>query len=101
MPVFDHGDLRLHYAARGAVDGPPVVLLHGLLWSAPMFERLAGRLPGRRVLLLDPHGHGKSDKPTDADRYTPGAFPDDALAPLDPPRPHPAPAAGLSLRAHR
>lgn len=70
MPTFLRDDLVLHYAERGRRDAPPVVLMHGLLFSYRLMERVAQRLPDYRVLLLDLHGHGKSDKPTDPARYT-------------------------------
>jgi len=70
MPTFQRDDLALHYAERGPRDAPPVVLMHGLLFSYRLMERVAQRLPKYRVLLLDLHGHGKSDKPTDPARYT-------------------------------
>ena len=52
--------LYFHLAAGGAVETPPVVLLHGiggmhLLWS-PQIRRL----PGYRTYALDLPGHGKS-----------------------------------------
>lgn len=70
MPTFCRDDLILHYAERGRPDAPPVVLMHGLLFSYRLMERVAERLVDYRVLLLDLHGHGKSDKPTDPARYT-------------------------------
>jgi pimeloyl-ACP methyl ester carboxylesterase len=70
MPTFLRDDLRLHYAERGSPNAPPVVLMHGLLFSYRLMERVAERLVDYRVLLLDLHGHGKSDKPTDPARYT-------------------------------
>lgn len=70
MPTFFRDDLMLHYGERGSSDAPPVVLIHGLRFSHRLMERVAQRLPDYRVLLLDLHGHGKSDKPTDPARYT-------------------------------
>jgi pimeloyl-ACP methyl ester carboxylesterase len=70
MPTFLRDDLRLHYAERGPRSAPPVVLMHGLLFSYRLMERVTQRLADYRVLLLDLHGHGKSDKPTDPARYT-------------------------------
>lgn len=70
MPSFQRDDLTLHYAERGRPDAPAVVLMHGLLFSYRLMERVAQRLVDYRVLLLDLHGHGKSDKPTDPSRYT-------------------------------
>jgi pimeloyl-ACP methyl ester carboxylesterase len=42
-------------------DGPPVVLLHGFGGAAWNFTELAELLPGRRLLIPDLPGHGKSD----------------------------------------
>src|SRR5438132_1528266 len=49
MPVFEHDGLRLHYAERGS--GRPLVLVHGLFWSARMFGRLATGLEAGRAPL--------------------------------------------------
>lgn len=72
MPTFLRDDLRLHYAERGPrrADVPAVVLMHGLLFSYRLMERVTERLADHRVFLLDLHGHGKSDKPTDPARYS-------------------------------
>jgi pimeloyl-ACP methyl ester carboxylesterase len=70
MPTFTRDDLTLHYAERGDSAGPPVVLMHGLLFSYRLMERVTAQLPEYRVLLLDLHGHGKSSKPVDPARYT-------------------------------
>ena len=83
MPLFERDDLRIHYAQRGNPDGVPVVLMHGVLWSARMWERMSGMLPEMRLLLLDLHGHGKSSKPTDPYRYRWQEFVDDVVALLD------------------
>ncbi len=45
-------------------EGPPVLLVHGLLSSSRIWERLAGRLSSRfTVYSLDLNGFGESDKP--------------------------------------
>lgn len=82
--MFRHGDLELHYSQRGRDDAPPVVLLHGLLWSSRLQERLSVRLADEhRMLLLDLRGHGKSQRPTDPDAYSWLDFADDVTALLD------------------
>jgi 2-succinyl-6-hydroxy-2,4-cyclohexadiene-1-carboxylate synthase len=47
----------------------PLLLLHGFTGSASTWSELAGNL-GRRTLAIDLIGHGQSDAPLDADRYT-------------------------------
>lgn len=83
MPTVERGDLKLYYAERGDPSGPPVVLLHGLTMSSRTMERLAASLPDHRVVLLDLHGHGKSSKSRDPDRYLVSEFADDVVALLD------------------
>lgn len=92
MPSFTVDGLRLYYkdvaapapgAPTGRPEPPPLVLVHGLLWSVRMFERMASQIHGRRVLLLDVHGHGRSDKPRDAALYTWDAITDDIVGLLD------------------
>jgi pimeloyl-ACP methyl ester carboxylesterase len=56
---------QIWYSEAGPADGPPVLLLHGLLsdsstW-APAITALAAH--GARVIALDLVGHGQSDKP--------------------------------------
>ena len=66
MPVIDHDDVQIHYSERGNPDGPPIVLVHGLLFSSRMFHRLAEDLRSHRILLVDVRGHGASTRPTEA-----------------------------------
>lgn len=56
---------RLAYEEHGAVDAPPVILIHGILLDAACNRDLAMALAdaGFRVILLDLLGHGRSDKP--------------------------------------
>lgn len=83
MPITRRDDLDIHWAERGDGDGLPLVLVHGLLFSSRMFERLAGHFDDRRLLLVDLHGHGKSSKPVDPERYTWDELALDVLAVLD------------------
>ncbi|MFC8732312.1 alpha/beta fold hydrolase [Luteimicrobium sp. NPDC057192] len=48
----------------GDEDGPPVVLLHGILGSAAYWEAVTRRLPDRRTIALDLLGFGASPRPT-------------------------------------
>ncbi|HZQ27867.1 MAG TPA: alpha/beta hydrolase [Acidimicrobiales bacterium] len=100
MPTFTRDDLRLHYAERGDPDGPPVVLVHGLLFSYRLMERVAGFLTGHRVLLLDLHGHGRSSKPTDPSRYSWAELAADITGLLDALDIDQAVVGGLSLGAN-
>ena len=99
MPHLTHPDgLRLHYVERGT--GHPLILLHGLLWSARMFVRLRRMLPEHRVVLLDMRGHGMSDRPSDPDAYTWSAFASDVTACMDHLGLDRAVVGGLSLGAN-
>jgi pimeloyl-ACP methyl ester carboxylesterase len=100
MPTINRDDLILYYAERGDPTGPPVVLLHGLTLSSRTMERLATSLHDHRVLLLDLHGHGKSTKPRQPDRYLISEFADDVVALLDHLEIEQAVVGGLSLGAN-
>jgi pimeloyl-ACP methyl ester carboxylesterase len=100
MPTVDRDDLVLYYAERGDPTGPPVVLLHGLTMSSVTMERLAASLDDHRVVLLDLHGHGKSTKPRQPDRYLVSEFADDVVALLDHLEIESAVIGGLSLGAN-
>ena len=56
---------RMHYVEAGPADGVPVLLLHGIPTSAYLWRNVlpfvAG--PGRRVIVVDHIGFGRSDKP--------------------------------------
>ena len=83
-------------ALRGAGDGVPVVLLHGLAGSAAEMAPLATGLAadGHRVVALDQRGHGHSTRrPADLSRE---AFVADVVAFLD----VPAWLVGQSMGAH-
>ena len=100
MPTVTRDDLTLYYVERGDPAGPPVVLLHGLTMSSVTMERLAASLDDHRVLLLDLHGHGKSTKPHEPDRYLVSEFADDVVALLDHLEIEQAVIGGLSLGAN-
>lgn len=100
MPFFDRDDLVLHWSESGTPEGSPVVLLHGLLFSSRLFDRLAARVTGYRVLLLELHGHGRSAKPTDPARYSWAEFDADLMAFLDHLGIERAVVGGLSLGAN-
>lgn len=52
MPVVEVSAGRVHYTERG--EGPPVVLLHGLLMNHTVWDQVLGKLPdGFRYVLPD------------------------------------------------
>lgn len=84
MAYFTHEGQRIAYSVYG--EGPRVtVLLPGLLLSQRMQEPLARSLAGRgeRVVVMDPLGHGRSDRPRDMWRYSMGTFARQVVALLD------------------
>jgi pimeloyl-ACP methyl ester carboxylesterase len=52
---------------------PPCLLLHGLSSNARYWERLARRLPDRRLVALDQRGHGLTGQPPRAPSF-PGGY---------------------------
>src|SRR3954451_7837061 len=84
MSSFSLDGQRLSYTEYG--EGPRLtVLLHGLLFSQRMHETLTGALAerGHRVVTLDLLGHGESDRPRDAWRYSMPTFGAQVIALLD------------------
>ena len=75
---------RLEYTEFGTGDRV-VVLLHGQLMVRRMHEPLARRIAaaGYRVITLDLLGHGRSDRPDDAKRYSMTAFARQVVGLLD------------------
>jgi len=79
---------RLEYTEYGSKIGSGdrlVVLLHGQLMPRTMHDPLARRIAatGYRVITLDLLGHGRSDRPTDATRYSMTAFAHQVVGLLD------------------
>ena len=64
--------LRMHYVDEGPPDGPPVVLAHGEPTWGYLYRKMIPGLvdAGRRVLVPDLIGFGRSDKPISRDDYT-------------------------------
>ena len=83
MAHFGYGGHRLAYTIYG--EGPPTVLMPGLLLSqkmqAPLARTLAKR--GNQVITFDPLGHGASDRPRQMWRYSIPEFAKQAVALLD------------------
>ena len=73
------------YRAGGDEGRLPVVCLHGLTRNSRDFEDLAPILAaeGRRVIVVDVRGRGRSDRSPDPKRYHPGVYARDIAALLD------------------
>lgn len=79
---------RVHGGAEADASLPPVLLVHGFASDARVTWEGTGwvsalRDAHRTVITLDLRGHGESDKPADADSYTPERLGADLLAVLD------------------
>jgi pimeloyl-ACP methyl ester carboxylesterase len=73
------------YAPAGAARGLPVVCLHGLTRNSADFEGVAPKIAalGRRAIVIDARGRGKSDNDPDATRYRPDVYAADVLRIMD------------------
>jgi pimeloyl-ACP methyl ester carboxylesterase len=101
MSYFEHDGKRIAYTVYG--EGPrAMVLLPGLLLSQRMQEPLAEALAahGERVIVMDPLGHGRSDRPHDMWRYSMSAFGREVIALLDQLEIEQAVIGGTSLGAN-
>jgi len=101
MSFFEHEGQRIAYSVYG--EGSRVtVLLPGLLLSQRMQEPLAEALAarGERVIVMDPLGHGRSDRPRDMWRYSMGTFARQVVALLDHLEVEQAVIGGTSLGAN-
>jgi pimeloyl-ACP methyl ester carboxylesterase len=101
MGEFTYEGYRLSYDEYG--DGNrPLVLIHGLLMSRRMFERLGPILAehDNRVIALDLLGHGRSDRPEDLQRYSMPLFAYQVNALLDHLELETAVVGGTSLGAN-
>lgn len=85
MPTVSRGEVDIHWTQRGDAGAHevPLVLIHGLTASSRMFERLAGLLDDRWVVMVDLRGHGTSSEPTDPEAYTWQELVGDVLSVLD------------------
>ncbi|HVB52694.1 MAG TPA: alpha/beta hydrolase [Candidatus Acidoferrales bacterium] len=83
MPVISRDGVRLHYEDIGI---GPAVLWHtggggdGTMWRTSGY---LDELPGRRHLLLDHRGHGRSDQPQGLEAHRLDEYMADVLAVLD------------------
>ncbi len=101
MASFTHEGHRIAYEVHGT--GPRTcVLIHGLLFTQTLHERLAGELArrGHRVVTLDLLGHGASDRPTEMQAYSMQAFARQVVGLLDHLEVEKAVVGGMSLGAN-
>ncbi len=73
------------YAPEGTPRSCPVICLHGLTRNSADFETVAPRLAalGRRVIVPDMRGRGRSDWDPQPGRYRPDVYVQDVLSILD------------------
>lgn len=69
------GGVRLNVCEYGDPEGPPILFLHGFAqsrwcWSRQVVDPL---LLEYKLVTFDHRGHGRSDKPIEADAYNDGA----------------------------
>ncbi len=91
--------VRVAYRTGGPENGAPVLMLHGMASRGSTWDRVAGVLTnrGRRVIVPDMRGHGRSGR---AARYPLEAFGDDMFALLDRLRVEQVDVIGHSLGGH-
>src|SRR5205809_6634708 len=76
------GDIELSYRICGR--GPPVILVHGLACGQRMWFHQRRKLSDRHtVITYDQRGHGHSDAPDDASRYSAGHLTRDLAGMVD------------------
>src|SRR5690349_24688454 len=92
---------RIEYESYGEGDRL-LVLVHGLLMSRRMYDRLAPKLAGHgnRVVCVDLLGHGASDRPEDLQLYSMPLFARQVAAVLDDLEVPAAVVGGTSLGAN-
>jgi pimeloyl-ACP methyl ester carboxylesterase len=84
MPYANHKGVRIHYEVDGT--GPPLVLEHGLGTSLELWRLTGFAEPLKsdyQLILVDPRGHGASDKPHDPEAYRMAFRVADVVAVLD------------------
>ncbi len=70
MPYVSHGDIRIHYRVEGT--GPPLLIVPGFSDSVESWYEygyVKSLSADYRLILVDPRGHGASDKPHDPEAY--------------------------------
>lgn len=84
--VLGAGDVKIFVRDGGNPDGPPILFIHGFLFSSDVFEaQFRGPLAGTyRLVAMDVRGHGRSDKPDDEAAYSdPRVIADDVAGVVD------------------
>jgi len=84
MPYANNNGVKIHYELEGS--GPPLILHHGLTnnhrgWRT--YGYVDALKADYRLILIDARGHGDSEKPHDAEAYSPKAMTGDVVAVLD------------------
>ena len=66
------GGVNIFVREGGNAGGPPILFVHGFLFSSDVFARqFEGPLAEHfRLVAIDVRGHGRSDKPTEESAYT-------------------------------
>lgn len=96
MDRIEVGDLNISVSVAG--DGPPVVLLHGFACGKRMWLHQIRALKQRfRVIAYDQRGHGRTDAPTAAQRYSASLLARDLVGVLDALKIERAALVGFSL----
>ncbi len=96
MAYLDRDGIRIYYEDRGS--GPAVLLTHGYSATCNMWKPQVDALADRyRFITWDMRGHGQTDSPDDASRYSEAVTVADMRALLDASGVRRAVVGGLSL----
>jgi pimeloyl-ACP methyl ester carboxylesterase len=84
MAAFTYQGQQITYDVYGTGDRN-LVLIHGLLMNRHMYDRLGPAMAerGNRVIAVDLLGHGRSDRPEEAQRYSMTLFAEQIISLLD------------------
>jgi pimeloyl-ACP methyl ester carboxylesterase/predicted glycosyltransferase len=94
--------VRVHWELFGSGDRTVLLLPSWSIVPARVWKGQVAHLARRgRVVVFDPRGNGRSDRPADPSAYDVEEFVEDALAVLDATRTERAALVGLSLGAER
>jgi pimeloyl-ACP methyl ester carboxylesterase len=84
VPCVDNDGVAIHYRIEGR--GSPLILQHGFTDTSETLYELGyvdALKTKHQIILPDTRGHGLSDKPHDANAYTPAIFASDIVAVLN------------------